>query len=77
MNSVVEPHGREFVKLVVDCCTDGNVAPFGIESFDDDVRKATRIYGAAGKIIKAIEIINEYELKLAKMVFLNFCQELI
>ena len=72
MNSVVEPHGREFVKLVVDCCTDGNVAPFGIESFDDDVRKATRIYGAAGKIIKAIEIINEYGAEVGKNGFPKF-----
>lgn len=60
MNSVVEAHGRDFVKLIVEYCTDGNVAPFGIESFDDNVRKATHIYGQADKIIKAVEIINEY-----------------
>lgn len=60
MNSVVEPHGREFVKLIVKYCSDGNVAPFGIESFDDNVRKSTRIFGSSDKVIKAIEIINEY-----------------
>ena len=60
MNSVVEPHGREFVKLVTKYCTDGNVAPFGIESFDDNVRRATHIFGSSDKIMKAIEIVNEY-----------------
>lgn len=60
MNSVVETHGKDFVKLIVKYCTEGNVAPFGIESFDDEVRTKTHIYGKADKIIKAIEIINEF-----------------
>ncbi len=72
MNSVVEPHGREFVKLITEYCTDGNVAPFGIESFDDNVRKATHIYGRADKIIKAIEIINEYGAEIGKNGFPKF-----
>ncbi len=72
MNSVVEPHGREFVKLVVENCTDGNVAPFGIESFDDSVRKATHIYGSADKIINAIEIINEYGAEIGPKGFPKF-----
>lgn len=72
MNSVVEPHGREFVKLVTQYCTDGNVAPFGIESFDDVVRQATHIYGKADKIIKAIEIINEYGSEIGKNGFPKF-----
>jgi radical SAM superfamily enzyme with C-terminal helix-hairpin-helix motif len=60
MNSVVDNHGKDFVKLIVKYCTDGNVAPFGIESFDDEVRSKTHIYGKADKIIKAIETINEF-----------------
>lgn len=60
MKSVVMPHGEEFVKSVVKYCTDGNVAPFGIESFDDNVRKQTRISGNAIEVFKAIEIINKY-----------------
>lgn len=72
MNSVVEPHGKDFVKLVVKYCTDGNVSPFGIESFDDDVRKSTRIYGKSDKIIKAIEIINEYGTEIGKNGFPKF-----
>lgn len=72
MNSVTEPHGRDFVKLVVQYCTDGNVAPFGIESFDDDVRKDTHIFGRADKIIKAIEIINEYGAEVGSNGFPKF-----
>lgn len=60
MKSVVMPHGEEFVKAVVKYCTDGNVAPFGIESFDDTVRKETRISGNADEVFKAIEIMNKH-----------------
>lgn len=60
MKSVVMPHGEEFVKTVVKYCTEGNVAPFGIESFDNDVRRKTCISGHADEVFKAIEIINKY-----------------
>jgi radical SAM superfamily enzyme with C-terminal helix-hairpin-helix motif len=60
MKSVVMPHGEEFVKTVVKYCTDGNVAPFGIESFDDSVRRETRISGQADEVFKAIEIMNKH-----------------
>lgn len=60
MKGVVMPHGEEFVKAVVKYCTDGNAAPFGIESFDDDVRTQTRISGQADEVFKAIEIINKH-----------------
>jgi radical SAM superfamily enzyme with C-terminal helix-hairpin-helix motif len=60
MKSVVMPHGEEFVKAVVKYCTDGNVAPFGVESFDDNVRKNTCISGKADEVFKAIEIINKH-----------------
>lgn len=57
--NVVSPPGRDFARLVVQYCTSGNVAPFGIESFDDDVRRATRVAGTAAEVMRAIEIINE------------------
>lgn len=60
MKSVVMPHGEEFVKSIVKYCTDGNVAPFGIESFDNTVREQTRVSGKADEVLKAIEIINKY-----------------
>lgn len=50
----------------------GNIAPFGIESFDDNVRKATHIYGSADKIINAIEIINEYGAEIGQNGFPKF-----
>ncbi len=72
MCSVIMPHGRDFTKLVVKYCTDGNVAPFGIESFDNDVRQATHICGKAENVIKAIEIINEYGAVIGENGFQKF-----
>src|ERR1035437_1306779 len=58
--NVPTPAGREIARMVAKYCSSGNVAPFGIESFDPVVRKATRIAGTADQVIAAIEIINEF-----------------
>jgi len=58
--SVVTPQGKEITKLIVKYCTSGNVAPFGIESFDPLVRKINTLNATIDQIMKAIEILNEY-----------------
>lgn len=57
--NVITPAGRRIAQLVAQYCTSGNVTPFGIESFDEDVRRATRVAGSADDVFRAIEIINE------------------
>lgn len=57
---VVGRTGRDFARLVVEHCTSGNITPFGIESFDDRVRKASGVVGSAEQVMEAIAIINEY-----------------
>ncbi len=57
--NVITPAGRRIARLVAKYCTSSNVAPFGIESFDEDVRRATRVTGSADDVLRAIEIINE------------------
>ena len=60
MTDVLKPHGEEFTRLIAGYCTAGNVAPFGIESFDGDVRSTTNIGGTADEVIRAMEIINKH-----------------
>lgn len=58
--SVVTPQGRKITKLIVKYCTSGNIAPFGIESFDPLVRKINTLNATIDQIIEAIAILNEY-----------------
>lgn len=60
MINVLSKAGQEITKLIVQYCTSGNIAPFGIESFDMYVRKLNGIIGSPEQVIKAIEIINKY-----------------
>lgn len=60
MLDVVRNNGEAFTQLIVKYCTSGNIAPLGIESFDDNVRDASNIMGKADEVLKAIEIINKY-----------------
>ncbi|MDP3916919.1 MAG: radical SAM protein, partial [Nanoarchaeota archaeon] len=46
-------------KLVVKYCTEGNVAAFGVESFDVDVVKQNKLNTSPDTAIKAIKIINK------------------
>lgn len=57
--NVITKQGRQIAKLVARYCTSGNVTPFGIESFDPTVRKATRVAGTVEQVLEAIRIINE------------------
>lgn len=58
--SVVTPEGREITKLIVQYCTSGNIAPFGIESFDPLVREKNTLNANVDQIMEAISIMNEY-----------------
>ncbi len=61
-NSVIadEMKGAEITKAIVKYCTSGNIAAFGIESFDVEVVRANRMNTSPSTAIKAIEIINKY-----------------
>lgn len=58
--NVATKTGREFTRLITKYCTSGNIAPFGIESFDDEVRKSTGVVGTSEQVMKAIEVVNEF-----------------
>ena len=59
-NSVVSKDGEAITKAIVKYCTPGNIAAFGIESFDPEVVKANRMNTTPSVAMKAIEIINKY-----------------
>src|SRR3989338_2298244 len=59
-NSVVAPGGEEITKAIVEYCTPGNIAAFGVESFDPAVVKANLLNTMPGIAMKAIEIVNKY-----------------
>lgn len=59
-NSVVAPGGEEITKAIVQYCTAGNIAAFGVESFDPGVVKANLLNTAPLMAMKAIQIINKY-----------------
>ncbi len=57
---VVGEKGEEITKLIVKYCTEGNVAAFGVESFDEVVVKANNLNSSPETSLKAIRIINKY-----------------
>ncbi len=64
-NSVIkpggkEPGGEEITKAIVKYCTPGNIAAFGVESFDPEVVKANLLNTMPAVAMKAIKIINQY-----------------
>ncbi|MDP3734450.1 MAG: radical SAM protein [Nanoarchaeota archaeon] len=62
-NSVVAPGGEEITEAIVNYCTPGNIAAFGVESFDPDVVKANLLNTTPAIAMKAIRIINKYGAK--------------
>jgi radical SAM superfamily enzyme with C-terminal helix-hairpin-helix motif len=58
--SVLDQKGQEITKVIAKYCTSGNIAAFGIESFDNKVREGNKIRGDATQVLKAIEIINRF-----------------
>lgn len=59
-NSVIKAGGEEITKAIVEYCTPGNIAAFGIESFDPVVVKANLLNTTPLIAMKAIRIINKY-----------------
>ncbi|MBI4151746.1 radical SAM protein, partial [Candidatus Woesearchaeota archaeon] len=59
-NSVVKPGGEEITKAIVEYCTPGNIAAFGVESFDPEVVKANLLNTMPAIAHKAIRIVNKY-----------------
>lgn len=57
---VATARGEEITKAIVQYCTPGNIAAFGIESFDPEVTKANLLNCSAPVAMKAIESINKY-----------------
>lgn len=62
-NSVIQPRGEEITKAIVRYCTPGNIAAFGIETFDSEVVKANLLNTHPLVAMKAIRIINKYGAK--------------
>lgn len=52
--------GEKITKIIAKYCTDANITPFGIESFDPIIREQCNLNGSIEDIYKAIEIINKY-----------------
>lgn len=59
-NSVVKSGGEEITKAIVEYCTPGNIAAFGVESFDTEVVKANLLNTAPKIAYKAVQIVNKY-----------------
>ncbi|MBU0459493.1 MAG: radical SAM protein [Nanoarchaeota archaeon] len=59
-NSVISKEGEEITKAIVKYCTSGNIAAFGVESFDPEVVKANLLNTAPLVAMKAIKLINKY-----------------
>lgn len=49
----------EKTKLIVKYCTPGNIAAFGVESFDNDVIKQNNLNSNPEMVLEAVKIINE------------------
>ncbi len=59
-NSVIAKKGEEITKAIVEYCTAGNIAAFGVESFDIEVVKANLLNTIPQTALKAVRIINKY-----------------
>jgi len=59
-NSVVAPGGEEITKAIVEHCTPGNIAAFGVESFDPVVVKDNLLNTTPVMAMKAIRLVNKY-----------------
>lgn len=51
---------EEKTKLIVKYCTAGNVAAFGVESFDAEVVSKNRLNSSPEKTFSAVQVINKY-----------------
>jgi radical SAM superfamily enzyme with C-terminal helix-hairpin-helix motif len=55
---VLAPGGLEKTKAIIKYCTEGNIAAFGVESFDPVVVKENLLNCSPGIAMKAIELLN-------------------
>lgn len=55
---VVKDVNFEFTSTIIKYCTSGNIAPFGIESFDKKVREECNLNGSIEDILEATQILN-------------------
>lgn len=62
-HNVATDDGEKITQAIVKYCTSGNIAPFGIESFDDNVREKCNLNGTVDEIHKSIKVINKYGLE--------------
>ncbi|RLA76171.1 MAG: radical SAM protein [Epsilonproteobacteria bacterium] len=58
--SVISEKGIKITKSIVKYCSDGNIASFGVESFDEHVIKLNNLNTTPEITMKAIRIINKY-----------------
>ena len=58
--NVITKKGEEITKAIVKYCTAGNVAAFGVESFDEEVCKANNLNTTPEIVYKAVKQINKY-----------------
>ncbi|MEO2118010.1 MAG: radical SAM protein [Methanocaldococcus sp.] len=54
-----EEESRKVAKILVKYCTSGNVAAFGVESFDERVIKANNLLTTPDDVLEAVKILNE------------------
>ncbi|MDP2750037.1 MAG: radical SAM protein [Nanoarchaeota archaeon] len=60
-NAVVNAkESEEITKAIVEFCTPGNIAAFGVESFDNEVIKANNLNSDPETTLKAVEMINKH-----------------
>jgi len=57
---VLSRRGEEITKAVATYCTSGNIAAFGVESFDKTVIKENNLIVPPEAILKAVRIINKW-----------------
>ncbi|PLW80397.1 radical SAM protein [Candidatus Woesearchaeota archaeon] len=57
---------EEITKLIVKYCTPGNIAAFGVESFDVEVIKKNQLNSTPQTTLNAIRIINKYGSEIGK-----------
>jgi len=59
-NRVITEEGVKITKAIVKYCTSGNVAAFGMESFDEVVIRKNNLNTSPEVLYKAVEILNKY-----------------
>ncbi len=57
---VISEQGKRITRSIVKYCTSGNVAAFGVESFDPEVYKQNNLNCKADDAMEAIRILNKY-----------------